>query len=102
MKYARRVDANQKAIAEALRAAGVSVIDLPNGDGIPDLLCGFRGLNILLEVKNPTTRYGQGRNDNAAGTTARQEQWRDTWRGQVAVVWSVEEAFEVLGLARAT
>jgi hypothetical protein len=97
MRRAARVDANQQAIVDALRAAGVSVEVL--GDPT-DLLVGFRGQNWLLEVKNPTTRYGQGRNDNAAGTTSKQEKWRDGWRGQVAVVWSVEEAFEVLGLAR--
>jgi hypothetical protein len=55
--YARKVDANQGEIVSALEAIGVQVFDLSaSGDGVPDLLCGFRGRLELLEVKNPDGR----------------------------------------------
>jgi hypothetical protein len=54
-----RRDANQKSIVEALRAAGVTVIEMGGvGDGVPDLLCMRRshGLMRWLEVKMPGGR----------------------------------------------
>lgn len=55
MRGGRR-DANQYLIVEALRAAGVTVIEMGGvGDGVPDLHC-YRpshGLMRWLEVKMP-------------------------------------------------
>jgi hypothetical protein len=51
-----RRDANQKSIVEALRAAGVTVIEMGGvGDGVPDLHCYRRshGLMRWLEIKMP-------------------------------------------------
>ena len=49
MRYAARVDANQDQIVSALRAAGayVWIIGLP-----VDLLVGYKGKTILVEVKS--------------------------------------------------
>lgn len=58
MRAAKR-DANQPAIVDALRAAGVTVIELGAvGKGVPDLLCFRRatGLLRLLEVKSKVGR----------------------------------------------
>jgi len=86
MRYASRVDENQAEIVRDLRAAGVSVTLLhPVGHGCPDLLCGFRGMNYLLEVKSDGGRL-----------TPAQHAWHDTWRGQAAVVRNSEEAYKVL------
>ena len=53
MRRAAAVDANQSEIVAALRKAGVTVTPLHQvGGGCPDLLCGFRGVNTLLEVKD--------------------------------------------------
>ena len=53
MRYggrAAKVDANQPEIVAALIAAGVTVAEI----GKPlDLLCGYLGVNHILEVKNP-------------------------------------------------
>lgn len=48
-RYAARVDANQTAVVSALRAAGARVWII----GLPvDLLVGFRGGWLLVEVKD--------------------------------------------------
>ena len=93
MSRARRVDANQAAIVEALRDAGCTVQDLHEvGDGCPDLLVGFTDCqgeprNYLLEVKSKRGKL-----------TGNQPKWHRNWRGQKAVVRSPLEALEALGL----
>ena len=53
MTYAKRVDVNQKEIVKTLRDFGASVVDLSKvGHGVPDLLVGYAGLTILVEVKS--------------------------------------------------
>jgi hypothetical protein len=50
-----RTDSNQKEIVTALRSVGATVQSLaPVGQGVPDLLVAFRGVNYLIEVKTPT------------------------------------------------
>lgn len=93
-------DANQAPIVEALRRVGATVQLLHSvGAGCPDLLVGFRGANFLLEVKNPNSRYGKGKQSNEAGTRERQELWQAAWRGRVVVVRTVEEALAAIGLS---
>lgn len=90
MRRAARVDANQDQIVAALVAAGASVEVI----GRPvDLLVGHRGQTLLVEVKNPDSRYGRrGANDN-------QREFMDAWRGgPVALVDSAEAALRVLGV----
>ena len=84
-----KVDTNQQAIIEALKAAGASVLDLSGvGVGCPDILCGYRGINILMEIKNPT---GLGNR-----LTPAEREFMDNWRGQAGVVSSIEEALTLL------
>ena len=52
MRRAARVDENQGLIVKALRACGATVRIITQGDGIPDLLVGYRGHTILMEVKD--------------------------------------------------
>ena len=53
MRRAAKIDANHTEVKEALLAIGCTVRSLASvGDGIPDLLVGFRGMTILIEVKD--------------------------------------------------
>jgi hypothetical protein len=89
MRRRAKVDANQAAIVEALRALGCSVQSLATtGEGVPDLLVGRDGANYLLEVKN---RKARGK------LNERQRAWHGAWRGQVAVVRNVGEALQAIG-----
>jgi len=85
-----KTDANQKDIVFALRQVGATVHDLSGaGAGCPDLLVGKNGVTYLLEIKNPDTK---------GKLNTLQEKWHAEWRGQVAVVRTVEEALEVIGV----
>lgn len=80
-RYAAKVDANQDRIVQALRDIGATVYPLHAvGGGCPDLLCGFRGRNILIEVKDG------GKPPSARKLTDPQIKWHGEWKGQVAVV----------------
>lgn len=53
MRRRAKTDANQPEIVDALRSIGAAVYSLAEcGDGIPDLLVGYKGETILLEVKD--------------------------------------------------
>ena len=90
-KYARRIDANQNDIVAALRACGAVVRVVTQGDGIPDLLVGYRGYTLLLEVKD-------GNKPPSARTLTEAEQkFFDEWKGgMVAIVNSADEALDIL------
>ncbi len=56
-RFEFHADANQGPIITALELAGAKVWPLDKtGDGVPDLLVGFRRRFFLLEVKNPATK----------------------------------------------
>jgi hypothetical protein len=88
MRTAARADDNQAAIVQALRDAGFSVDDTSRvGKGFPDLVVGVNGKTLIMEIKNPSTRYGR------QGWSGRQEKWLSSWRGgPVALVTDVESA----------
>lgn len=87
------VDANQAEVVAALRDVGASVMPLHTvGRGCPDLLVGFRSLNLLLEVKDGS------KPPSARALTGPQVKWHQEWRGSVSVVTSVSEALRVLGV----
>jgi len=91
MRYANRIDANQNQIVDALRKVGAVVRIISQGDGIPDLLVGYKGYTILMEVKDG------GKVPSARKLTEPEQKFFDDWRGgMLAVVNSVEEALEIL------
>jgi len=90
-RYAAKVDRNQAEIVAALRGAGATVQPLHAvGKGCPDLLVGFRGRNILLEVKD----WKAAKSDRVL--TSHQEEWHGGWKGQVAQVETVDAALAVV------
>lgn len=91
MRRAARVDDNQSQIVDALRAIGATVRVVTQGGGLPDLLVGFRGHTILMEVKD-----GAKPPSHRALTPAEQK-FFDEWRGGlVVVVNSIDEAIATL------
>lgn len=90
-RYARRIDANQPAITEALRRAGCSVQPLHTvGHGCPDLLVGFADRNLLLEIKDGTRCASEQK------LTPLEATWHQEWRGEVWTVNSVEAALQLV------
>ena len=86
---ARKVDANQSEIVEALRAVGASVFLLHAvGAGCPDLLVGFCGVNYLMELKHG--RY--------AKLTPAEHKFFDEWNGYASIIRTVDDALEEIGM----
>jgi hypothetical protein len=82
---AARCDKNQSEIVAALRKIGCTVQLLHKvGSGCPDILCGVRGVNILMEIK-----------DGANKLNDIQKDWHAAWKGQACVVRYAHEAVEV-------
>ena len=91
MRRAARVDENQGLIVKALRACGATVRVISQGDGIPDLLVGYRGHTILMEVKDGNKTPSQRK------LTEAEQMFFDTWTGgKLLIVNSVDEALAVL------
>ena len=91
MRIAARVDDNQKDIVEALRAIGATVRVVTQGGGIPDLLVGFRGHTVLMEVKDGRKK------PSARKLTEAEERFFLEWRGgMLAIVESVDDALALL------
>lgn len=101
---AKRRDDNEPEVVAALVAAG-AVVTRVDGDGVPDLLVGFKGRTFLLEVKLPRgARGGLTRHRDHEGgrgdLTAAQVKWWDAWTGAPAhVVRTPAEALAAIGAA---
>jgi hypothetical protein len=57
------------------------------GHGFVDIVVGRNGVNYCLEIKTAKGRLN-----------ARQVDWHSLWRGQKAVVTTVEQTFAVIGI----
>jgi len=89
MRKRARIDANQNEIAKALRAIGCSVLFTHQlGDGAGDLLIGFRGRNLMLELKDGDKPKSRQK------LTKDETEFKSSWRGHYAVVSSVAEAID--------
>lgn len=89
-KYGRR-DANHTSVVEALRGVGASVLILADvGDGCPDLLIGFRGTNLLLEIKDGRKPPSKRK------LTPAEQKFHANWRGTVYTVFDETDAVNVI------
>lgn len=88
---AQQRDSNEPDIIAALEAIGASVEQLPGGNGRPDLLVGYRGVNHLLEVKDPNADSDKRR------LNAWQKKWHAGWKGKCHLVETVDQAFLIVG-----
>lgn len=95
MRRAARVDDNQQQIVDALRKAGAYVRVVTQGEGLPDLLVGYNGYTLLLEVKDGN------KPPSARKLTTAEENFFLNWRGGLlAVVNSSQEALDILARCR--
>jgi hypothetical protein len=93
MRRAARVDRNQSEVVAALQMVGATVHSLAAvGNGVPDLLVGFRRGTYLLEVKDGKKK------PSARELTPDQIAWHMDWNGGACVVVnSVGEALAAIG-----
>ena len=91
MRKRARVDANHAEIVSVFRATGCSVQSLATlGHGVPDLIVGSDGYNVLVEVKAPS---GQ--------RNLLQRQFDHEWRGWIEVVRTPDDALALVKRLRA-
>ena len=93
---AAKIDANHEAVVMALRAAGATVQSLAGvGKGVPDLLVGYKGQTLLMEVKDgfkPPSKRSLNED---------QLRWHGRWNGgALAVVDSPDGALRILGVLK--
>jgi hypothetical protein len=82
-----RVDANQPQVVAAFRRMGATVLHLHAlGKGAPDILVGHRGKNALVEIKDGA------KPPSSQKLTKDEVIFHAEWRGQVAIINSVDEA----------
>ena len=90
-----KVDANQAEIVADLRKLGASVQSLTTvGKGCPDIVVGYMGVNLMVEIKDGSNPPSRRR------LTLDELEWHAEWRGQVAVVKSIEQARALLNGVR--
>ena len=94
-RYAARVDGNQKAIVDALERIGAKVWCI----GRPvDLLVGFRGVTVLMEIKMMTGTLNPRPEDH---TPAQKRFLLDWTGGPVSTVTDIEGAIRAVTVAAA-
>jgi len=91
MRVRARKDDNHKEIAAALIKIGASVLDTSQlGNGAPDIIVGFRGQNVLVEIKDGDKPPSKRR------LTPDEVKFQLSWQGNYKVVNSVDEALKLL------
>lgn len=89
----KRVDANQPGIVRALREVGASVTPAHEmGKGFPDLVIGHNGHTYLAEVKDGSKPPSRRK------LTPDEQRWHEAWRGQVAIIETIEDALKLIGV----
>lgn len=91
MRRAARTDSNQQEIVRFLRGIGATVQPTHAvGDGFPDLVVGWRGATVLIEVKDGS------RCPSARRLTPDEERFHAEWRGgPLFVVHDVDDAIRL-------
>ena len=93
-RYGAKTDNNHSELLNLVREIpGVSVQDLGDvGEGCPDALLGYQGANLLIEIKRPDVA------PSASKLNPLQVDWHYEWKGQVAVVRTLDDILAVLGI----
>jgi len=91
MRKYGKVDANQKEIVEGLRLRGMSVVSTANlGDGMVDIIVGYRGSNYMFEIKDGSKPPSQKK------LTDDEKKFHESWKGQISVIECLHDAFVVI------
>ena len=95
VRRAAKADDNQPEIVATFRSAGATVTHLHMvGMGCPDILVGWRGVNLLVEIKDGSKIPSKQKLNKM------EKRWHDEWKGQVAIVNSSDAALNLLGLVQ--
>jgi len=91
LRLRSRTDKNQGEVVKTFRALGCSVQHLHTvGKGCPDILIGYRGINLLVEIKDGSLI------PSAKKLTLDEQGWHERWLGQVCIVDSSDSAIDLI------
>lgn len=93
-RRAARRDGNHAAVVATLRSilGAAAVFDAAAvGDGFPDIVVGDQGRTWLFEIKDPA-QPPSGR-----ALTPAEARFHAEWPGQVAVIYSADDALRIMG-----
>lgn len=91
MRRAARTDANHAEVVKRLRELGCTVQDLSRvGEGVPDLLVGVRGRNMLVEIKDGSKPPSRRK------LTPDQERWHRRWLGPIRIVETLDDCLQLV------
>lgn len=96
VRRAAKVDANQTEIVDAFRSMGVSVLITSSaGDGFTDLVIGWGGITVLVEVKDGNKVPSERK------LTPKQQDLHGSFLGAITVVECVAHVVELVKRIRA-
>lgn len=90
MRRIARVDSNHTKLVEQLRQVGYSVLNTHQLKNCFDILVGHNGKNYAFEIKDPD------KPPSARKLTEGEEKFFSTWKGQVNVIHTLEEAIKII------
>jgi hypothetical protein len=95
VRRAAKVDANQTEIVDAFRSMGVSVLITSSaGDGFTDLVIGWGGITVLVEVKDGNKAPSERK------LTPKQQDLHTSFLGAITVVENTDQAIELVNRIR--
>ena len=99
-RYGGRRDANQSDLLAAINEIpGVLAVDMGAvGGGVTDLLIGHAGINYLAEIKLLPVKGKVYASQSQLNDC--QVEWHSKWPGQVAVVRTIDDVLELLGITK--
>lgn len=90
---AAKIDGNQQDLFRFMEILGATVTSTaPLGNGFPDALIGFRGVNYLAEIKDPAQPPSKRK------LRPKQIKFHGTWRGHVTILQTTDDCLRMLGL----
>jgi len=91
IRRAAKIDENQPALVELIRAMGVSVaITSAAHDGFTDLVIGFGGVTVLVEVKDGSKPPARRK------LTPQQVTFHGSFKGAITVIENEQQAVELV------
>lgn len=89
-RRAAKVDSNQAEIVAAFRAAGATVKPVHTVKGFVDVVVGYKGRNLLVEIKDGN------KPPSARKLTESEQDFHVHWKGTIEVVQSLDDVATVL------
>ena len=90
MRRAAKVDSNQTEIVEAFRKHGATVKPVHAIKGFVDIVVGYRGRNLLVEIKDGAKVKSKRK------LTPMEQEFHDEWRGKVHIVECLDDVVSAL------